>query len=129
MTEAHRPGSIWGCKIGVIGARPLPMGCDAPMRNAVRAAFRDVVGEDAEFTFSGWSETLTEPEMAVVENRLPDPAHYAAERLRAAAPGLLEAAVEFVRKVDAGEARSTKSYAAFKAAILKATTPNAGEKG
>jgi hypothetical protein len=50
-------------------------------------------------------------------------------RLIAAAPCLLEAAVEFVRKVDAGEARSTKSYAAFKAAILKATTPNAGEKG
>lgn len=42
-------------------------------------------------------------------------------RLIAAAPDLLEAAIEFVRKVDCGEGRSTKSYAQFKAAIAKAT--------
>lgn len=41
-------------------------------------------------------------------------------QLAAAAPDLLEAAREFVRKVEAGEARSTKSYAAFKAAIARA---------
>lgn len=44
----------------------------------------------------------------------------AAVNLFQAAPDLLEAAKEFVRKVEAGEARSTKSYAAFKAAIAKA---------
>ena len=42
-------------------------------------------------------------------------------QLAAAAPALLAAAVEFCRKVDAGEARSTKSYAAFAAAIEKFT--------
>ena len=42
-------------------------------------------------------------------------------RLIAAAPDLLEAAIEFVRKVECGEGRSTKSYAQFKAAIAKAT--------
>lgn len=42
------------------------------------------------------------------------------ERVRDAAPELLAAAKEFVRKVESGEARSKRSYAAFKAAIDKA---------
>lgn len=43
-------------------------------------------------------------------------------KLIAAAPDLLEACIEFVRKVEAGEARSIRSYAQMKAAIKKATT-------
>ena len=42
-------------------------------------------------------------------------------RLIAAAPDLLDAAIEFCRKVESGEAKSSKSYAAFKSAIAKAT--------
>lgn len=42
-------------------------------------------------------------------------------RLYAAASDLLSACQEFVRKVDAGEARSTRSYKQMKAAITKAT--------
>ena len=42
-------------------------------------------------------------------------------RLIAAAPDLLAAALDFVAKVERGEAKSTRSYAAFKAAIAKAT--------
>lgn len=45
---------------------------------------------------------------------------HANARLIAVAPELAEAAIEFCRKVEAGEARSTKSYAAFKAALRKA---------
>lgn len=41
-------------------------------------------------------------------------------RLIAAAPELFEACQEFVRKVEAGEAKSKKSYAQMKAALLKA---------
>ena len=41
-------------------------------------------------------------------------------KLIAAAPELLEACKEFVRKVECGEARSTRSYAQMKAAISKA---------
>jgi hypothetical protein len=41
--------------------------------------------------------------------------------LIAAAPDLLDACQEFVRKVDEGEARSVRSYAQMKAAIAKAT--------
>lgn len=41
-------------------------------------------------------------------------------RLLAAAPDLLEACKEFVRKCECGEARSTRSYAQMKAAIAKA---------
>lgn len=38
-----------------------------------------------------------------------------------AAPDLYAAAKEFVEKVERGEARSKRSYAAFKAALAKAT--------
>ena len=41
-------------------------------------------------------------------------------RLIAAAPELLEACKEFVRKVECGEARSTRSYKQMKEAIAKA---------
>ena len=41
-------------------------------------------------------------------------------RLIAAAPDLLEACKAFCRKVEAGEAKSTRSYAQMKAAIAKA---------
>lgn len=41
-------------------------------------------------------------------------------RLIAAAPDLLDACKEFVRKVESGEARSTRSYQQMKAAIAKA---------
>ena len=41
--------------------------------------------------------------------------------LIAAAPDLLAACQEFVRKVETGEAKSTKSYAQMKAAISRAT--------
>ena len=42
------------------------------------------------------------------------------DRVRKAAPELLEACKEFVRKVECGEARSTRSYAQMKAAIARA---------
>jgi hypothetical protein len=42
-------------------------------------------------------------------------------KLIAAAPDLFAACVEFCRKVEAGEARSTASYEQMKAAIEKAT--------
>jgi len=41
-------------------------------------------------------------------------------RLIAAAPDLLAACAEFVRKVECGEARSIRSYRQMKAAIAKA---------
>jgi hypothetical protein len=69
--EEHTVGAAWACKIGTREGVGVPRGADAPMRNAIEKAFRDVTGVDAEFCFSGWSATLTEPEMAVVENRLP----------------------------------------------------------
>ena len=43
-----------------------------------------------------------------------------AESLIAAAPDLLAACVEFVRKCECGEARSRRSYRQMKAAIAKA---------
>lgn len=64
--------TIWRCKVGCIGPLEVPQNGDAPMRDAIARAFRRTIGVDPEFTFSGWSAELTEPELAVVENRLPD---------------------------------------------------------
>lgn len=62
---------IWTCKIGECVGDNLPHGADHPMREAVEKAYREITGRDPAFQFSGWGGELTEPERAVVENRLP----------------------------------------------------------
>jgi len=57
---------IWECKIGFALRDKLPSGADAPLRQAVQKAFRDLVGKDAEFCFSGWGGELTETEKDVL---------------------------------------------------------------
>lgn len=71
--QLPNPTPIWECKIGIIddGSVNLPPACDVPMREAVQRAYLEITGREAEFTFSGWSAELTEPELAVVEDRLP----------------------------------------------------------
>jgi hypothetical protein len=66
--EGHE--RVWSCKIGgkVTG---LPKGADWAMRRAVAECFARLTGYEAEFCFSGWGGELSEPERAVVENRLP----------------------------------------------------------
>jgi hypothetical protein len=62
--------NIWKCKIG--GAvDALPLGADFPMRQAIRAAYREITGKEPDFLFSGWGAQLTEDERTVVEDRLP----------------------------------------------------------
>lgn len=60
---------IWSCKIGETAS--IPDGADAPMRQAVVRAYREITGTEPEFIFSGWGAELTEPERAVVEDREP----------------------------------------------------------
>jgi hypothetical protein len=60
---------IWECKIGETSA--IPDGADAPMRQAVAQAYREIAGRDPDFIFSGWGARLKEAERAVVENREP----------------------------------------------------------
>ena len=67
---------IWHCKIGEATPDAVPQGADNPMRKAVAKAYREITGQDADFIFSGWGGELTEPERAVVENRLPSEDHY-----------------------------------------------------
>src|SRR5215216_328369 len=62
----------WYCKIGGADTNDVPDGGDAPMRDAIERTYRRIVGEDPMYTFSGWGAKLTEPELAVVEDRLPD---------------------------------------------------------
>ena len=80
-----RERRVWTCKIGGRVGR-LPDGADAPMRRAVAGAFAAVTGCPVEFCFSGWGDDLDESELAVVEDRAPDP-----EVIRAALAKRLEA--------------------------------------
>jgi hypothetical protein len=68
---------VWSCKIGEV--LDLPPGSDAPMRQAVARAYKELTGENAYFCFSGWGAKLTEEERAVVENRKPAPSSEAGE--------------------------------------------------
>ena len=76
----HTPGprllkrnekDVWACKIGFTDGNTLPSAADVPMRVAVEEAFFKLTGRYPDFIFSGWGETLTEGELAVLENHLP----------------------------------------------------------
>ena len=68
---------VWTCKIG--GDVPFILhGADGPMRDAVAEAYTQLTGAEPAFIFSGWGGELDEGELAVVENRLPDPQKYTA---------------------------------------------------
>ena len=62
---------IWMCKIGECEDWELPKNADIPMREAIRKTYFELTGKNPVFIFSGWNTSLTEPERAVVENRLP----------------------------------------------------------
>lgn len=57
---------VWECKIGIMGSVPLPIGCDFPMRQAIREAFFRITGVQAEFVFSGWNADLSDSELQVL---------------------------------------------------------------
>lgn len=117
----HTPGPIWSCKIGVMGSADIPVGGDSPMRRAVDEAFQRLTGKPSDFIFSGWSAELTEPELAVVEGRWPSQEHIASERVRDAAPDLLEALAVLV--TDCSQIWSEAEFPALKqarAAIARA---------
>ncbi len=62
-----RPYQVWSCKIGIKGDCDLPGGCDLPMRQAIKQAFFEITGIDADFCFSGWNSNLDPVEAEVVE--------------------------------------------------------------
>lgn len=67
MNEIPRKAPmVWQCKIGIVGSVPLPMGCDWPMRQAIREAFFRLTGVQADFVFSGWNAELTDGELRVL---------------------------------------------------------------
>lgn len=53
---------VWTCKIGSLGQLDIPGGADLPMRQAIKQAFYDLTGKDADICFSGWNGDLTEIE-------------------------------------------------------------------
>ena len=59
---------IWTCKIGEVVDTQVPNGGDWPMREAVSRAYRELIGEDPVFVFSGWDGTLTEVEREIVDH-------------------------------------------------------------
>lgn len=58
---------VWECKIGFALKHTLPTGADGPMREAVETAFRDMLGYDPEFIFSGWGAELTNDEQEILD--------------------------------------------------------------
>ena len=58
---------IWECKIGEALDAELPPGADAPLREAVRLAYIQLVGRPPDYLFTGWGSTLTDTERSVVE--------------------------------------------------------------
>lgn len=64
--EYESPMAVWSCKIGWAPGASLPHGADAPMREAVARAFKELTGMDAEVIFSGWGDELTEDELIVL---------------------------------------------------------------
>lgn len=69
IEPALESGDVWFCKVGYAGS--IPKCADWPMRQAVQHQFALLTGCEAKFVFSGWGCQLTEPELAVVENRQP----------------------------------------------------------
>ena len=57
---------IWSCKIGQVASDKVPDGGDAPMRQAVEAAYRSLTGEEPEFCITGWGAELDEVEQKVL---------------------------------------------------------------
>lgn len=57
--------NCWTCKIGEAEWSLLPPGADAPMRDAIAAAYLKLTGHEPDFIFSGWGGKLTESERAV----------------------------------------------------------------
>jgi len=61
---------VWECKIGGPYVKLLGA-ADGPMRDAIENAYRELFGQEPEFTFSGWGSSLNEFELATVEHRAP----------------------------------------------------------
>ena len=87
---------IWGCKIGEVGS--VARGADYQMRQAVWDAYKAITGVEPVFIFSGWGASLTEPERAVVENRLPAPATAPAQPALERKPMTDEEVIDLVRE-------------------------------
>lgn len=60
---------VWECKIGDLKDFELPNGADFPLRMAVKNAYYNLTGIDAQFCFSGWGSKLDELELSVVEKQ------------------------------------------------------------
>ena len=64
-TKTKLEGKVWDCKIGPFKGK-LPDGADSPMLKAVKRAYKEITGEDAEICFSGWGGKFTEDEEEII---------------------------------------------------------------
>lgn len=70
MTARDGRYQVWECKLVIPAGVALPSGADRPFRHAVAFALEGL-GIPHVATFSGWGGSLTESEIAVVEDRSP----------------------------------------------------------
>lgn len=83
---------IWTCKIGEIAN--VPAAGDAPLRDAVVKAYRELTGQDDDFIFSGWGGELTEGERTLAE----------ADRLSKYTVGCCTRGAQYIKYMTAKEA-------------------------
>lgn len=57
---------IWSCKIGMATDEQVPEGADLPMRDAIKAAYKNITGVEPDFVLSGWDASLTAGEKSVI---------------------------------------------------------------
>lgn len=74
----------WWCKIGPIDREKVPFGGDFPLRQAVKQAFSDTIGEHAVTCSSGWG--MDEEEAQAIEQVQ----NAAFHRRHATKPGVLD---------------------------------------
>ena len=53
----------WFCLIGPTDRDRLPVGSDAPLRNAVKNAFTTLTGAQSEHVYTGWGHSEEEAEL------------------------------------------------------------------
>jgi hypothetical protein len=64
--ERNQTDECWECKVGDVRRSELPYGADLPMRNAVKEAFKALVGRYPRAVFSGWGGRWSDEQLGVL---------------------------------------------------------------
>lgn len=100
----HKDVAVWFCKMVIPADEETPDAFDRPPRQAVRRVIDDYGLTDIA-CFSGWGGTLTEGELACINNEMPPPQP---PELTPELAALIEGVVGAVDALDAAEAEAKR---------------------